>query len=316
MMNRRAALLLLAGLAVCLPACSAKQTKSPDEYNREASDHFRHGAYLEAAERYRELLDQHPFSEFSEDAEFKIAHAHFLNDTCPEAVAAFTDFQRRHPTSPHLPMVGFLIGQCYERQMMPPDRDQTSAQNAHAYYIAVDQQYPNSPYADLSRDRLLHCRENLARHEMLVAKFYLQRKNRKAAEIRFLDLINEFNDTYVAGNALYDLGKLYAEIGIEDRAALAFAAVTYHHPDNGDAARARRALEKLPEEEPLPSGDPLVALAAESGRQRRLSLANIADVQERGAAGSGPAGAPPPRPGFGFPSTGGAQGNGPFGGQY
>lgn len=305
--------LIICCAAVCLSACGAKKTKTSEEYLSKASDHFRHGAYGAAAEQYRELLDQYPFSEHSEDAEFNIAHAQFLNDSCPEAVAAFSDFQRRHPTSPYLPMAGYLIGQCYEKQMRPPDRDQTAAQNAHAYYVAVTQQYPESPYADLSRDRLLYCRASIAQHEMLVAGFYLHRKNRKAAEIRLLDLVNEFNDTDVAGNALYNLGELYEEMGSDDRALLAFESVTYHHPDSVDARKAERAISKLPQES-RPSGDPLALLAAESGRQRRIAMANITDVQERTASGGNPTAAAPPRPGFGFPTGGGDQG--PFGQSY
>ena len=108
-------------------ACAAKKELSADEYYTKAAKEFQNKAYSVAVENYRELLDQHPFSEYTEEAELKIGQAHYLNGDCPEAIAAFGDFQRRHPTSPHLPMVGYLIGGCYEKQMRPPDRDQSAA---------------------------------------------------------------------------------------------------------------------------------------------------------------------------------------------
>jgi outer membrane protein assembly factor BamD len=284
--------------------CAAKQQLSADQYYEKAANEFRHGAYAVAIENYRELLDQHPFSEYTEDAELKIGQAHYLDGECPEAIAAFSDFQRRHPTSPNLPMVGYLIGGCYERQMRPPDRDQSAAQNAHAYYLAVTQQYPDSPFADLAQDRMEHCRNNLARHEMLIADFYTSYENRQAAEFRLLDLVNRFNDTDVAGDALYELGNLYRDQGADERAALAFAAVTRYHSQNSVARQAEKALSQLNSKEALPDGDPLAALREKAGRSRALALAEVVDLPEK-----------PSRPGFGgfggIPGTGG-----PFGRSY
>jgi outer membrane protein assembly factor BamD len=303
---KRSVILGTFALALLCSACGAKKIRSAEEYHRLASDHFRSGAYEAAAEQYRELLDQHPFSEHSDEAELRIAQAHYMSGACAEAVAAFTDFQRRHPTSPELPLVGYLIGQCYERQMRPADRDQSASQSAHAFYNAVSQQYPDSPYADLARSRIEYCRELLAEHEMAVARFYLRQKNRKAGEVRLLDLVNSFNDTDAAGEALFQLGQIYRQNGDTERAVLAFASVAYHHPDNEVARQALRALDRLASEGEVPAGDPLAALRLESGRSRSLAMARVEDVRERTAAEPkrGFSSPPPPAPGFGLPGAG------------
>jgi outer membrane protein assembly factor BamD len=294
-------------LALLAAGCGSKKPLSAEEYFALASGNLREGAYNVAAEQYRELLDQYPFSQYSQEAELKIAHAQFLDGRCPEAVAALTDFQRRHPTSPSLPFVGYLLGRCYELQMKPPDRDQSASQNAYAYYTAVVQQYPDSPFADLARQRLQHCREVMAEHEMIVANFYDSHDNRKAAETRLLDLVNQFNDTDVAGDALYALGNLYRREGEPDKAVLAYAAVTRDHPDNGIAKKAERALDRLATKDDLPPGDPLVALIAQTGRSRTLSIAKVTELPEPAPARGG--GLPPT--GFGLP-----QSSGPFGRTY
>ena len=147
--------LVAIGLAFGLGGCAAQSpTTTPAEYFSAANENLRLGAYHMAAEQYRDLLDEYPFSEHTEEAELKIAQAHFQRGSCPEAIAAFADFQRRHPTSPHLAFVGFLMGQCYEKQMQPADRDQSASQNAHAYYLAITQQYPDSPFSDLATEQL------------------------------------------------------------------------------------------------------------------------------------------------------------------
>jgi len=268
--------MILAALAVALlsAGCSDKQPLSADQYYNEAEQHMRDGAYPLAIESYRELLDQHPFSEHTEEAELRIGVAHYENDACPEAIAAFSDFQRRHPTSPYLSLVGYLIGECHERQMQIPTRDQSASQNAHAYFQAVMQQYPQSPFADLAEQRLAHCRDNLADHEFAIAEFYRERGNDAAERTRLIDLVRRFNDTDRAADALYRLAVLYAERGEDDKALLAYSALVYHHPDHNLAEDSKEKIAELAPEGEEPVGDPLAALEAVSGRSRQLDIVN------------------------------------------
>jgi len=317
-MHRRFALVLT---LLAAAGCAPKKPGSANEYFKLASSNLREGSYNQAVDNYRNLLDEYPFSEYSEEAELKIGIAQYKNQQCPEATAAFTDFQRRHPTSSYLPLVGYLLGQCAEEQMRPSDRDQSAAQNAHAYYQALIQQHPTSPYAELARQRLESCRSTLADHELLIAEYYTKHDNKKAAETRLLDLINRFNDTDVAGDALYQLGELYRQTNQSDKAILAFAAVKYYHPDHEDAPRAQRELEELLGDEPPPTGDPLAVLKAETGRTRTIAIAQnprpVQDQKQQARRGPGGPGAPGGA-GFGLPQNTGpfGRGSGPYGGRY
>ncbi len=314
----RRPLVVLTAALLGAAGCAAQKPGSANDYFSLASQNLRQGSYTQAVENYRNLLDEHPFSEYSEEAELKIGIAHYKSASCPEATAAFTDFQRRHPTSAHLPQVGYLLGQCAEQQMRPSDRDQSASQNAHAYYQALLQQHPTSPYAELARDRLEHCRETLADHELEIAEYYSRHKNKKAAETRLLDLVNRFNDTDVAGDALLQLGELYRRDQQTDKAVLAFAAVEYHHPDHDAARKAERELKELLNDDPPPSGDPLAALQAETGRTRAIAIAQsvrpLQDAKQQARRGAAPG------TGFGLPGGTGPFGRGgtpgPYGGRY
>ena len=310
---------ILAAALLGAAGCAAKKPANADEYFEQASMYLRQGSYSQAVESYRGMLDEYPFSEHSEEAELKIGVAHYKAGSCPEATAAFTDFQRRHPTSPHLPLVGYLLGQCAEQQMRPSDRDQSASQNAHAYYQALLQQHPTSPYAELARERLEHCRETLADHELQIAQFYSRHDNQKAAETRLLDLVNRFNDTDIAGDALFRLGTLYKSEKQPDKAILAFAAVEYHHPEHEVAPQAAAQLKELLNGDPVPSGDPLAALKVETGRSRTIAIAQtarpLADSKQQAHRGG------PTNTGFGLPTSSGPFGRpgnagGPYGGRY
>ena len=320
----RRLLVLTAAAWLGTVGCGAKKPTSAEEYFTRASQYLREGSYTQAVDNYRSMLDEYPFSEHSEEAELKIGIAQYKSASCPEATAAFTDFQRRHPTSANLPLVGYLLGQCAEEQMRPADRDQSASQNAHAYYQALIQQHPTSPYAELARERLEYCRETLADHELQIAQFYSRHANGKAAETRLLDLVNRFNDTDTAGDALFRLGELYQGEKQDDKAILAYAAVTYHHPDHEAARQAEARLKTLLGDDPLPTGDPLAALKAETGRSRTIAIAQtarpLADSKQQARRGGGSPGGT----GLGLPGAsgpfgrgGGAYGgSGPYGGRY
>lgn len=263
-MKRHCSLLL----CLVVVGCAGKKHLTADEYFHQANDNFRQGAYALSIEEFHELLDQYPFSQYNEEAELKVAHAQYLAGSYPEAVVALTDFQRRHPTSPHLPFVGYYLGLCYVEQMRTTDRDQTAAQNAQSYFATVVNQYPDSPFAELAREQLAHCRENLAAHELYIARFYDGRGNRKAAELRLLSLAAQYSDTESSAEGLLRLAQLYRSGDQPELATLAYQALQRQHPRSQQASIARRALEQLAATEPPPTIDPLDQLFAANNRQR------------------------------------------------
>jgi len=276
-MNRRPWVLVA---VACLGAgCAGKQHLSADQYFNSATDNFRRGALVLSIEEYHELLDQYPFSQYNEEAELKIAHAQYLNGNNAEAIVALTDFQRRHPTSPNLPFVGYSLGMCYVQQMGTIDRDQTAALSAQSYFATVSQQYPDSPYAELAREELARCRENLAEHEMYIANFYNRRGRAKAAEIRLLTMAARYGETDAAANGLLELARMYRRQKNPEQAALAYQALKQLHPRGPQADAAQRGLTRLASAEELPTGaDPLDQLLAANGRQRSASTFETVQV--------------------------------------
>ena len=303
--------LCLLGLGAALMGCSAaKPHLAADEYFRQANDNFRHDALNLAIEQYHELLDQYPFSDHNEEAELKIAHAQYLAANYAEAIVALTDFQRRHPTSPQLPFVGYYLGMCYVQQMSTIDRDQTATQNAQTYFLTVSRQYPDSPFAELAREQLAHCREDLARHELYVANFYERRGGAKAAEIRLLGLATHYGDTKTSASGLLRLARLYRRQGQNDHAWLAYSAVTQIHPGSTSAITAQRALQRLANEGVSHVGDPLDTLLAENGRRHTpgaLETVQLPGIDLPRVSGR-PSGAPGPALGPSFDPFGRGRG--------
>jgi outer membrane protein assembly factor BamD len=283
-----AAAMLVAG------GCGPTKHRTAEEYFSDANKHFRGGSLDQAVEEYRGLIDEYPFSPNSEEAELRIAHALFLSGKYAEAVVALNDFQRRHPTSPHLPFVGFAIGMCYAKQMGTIDRDQTAAQNAEVYFQRVTQQYPQSPFAELARMELAKCQQSMAAHELYIGDFYARHGNNRAAEIRWLTMAARFGTTPAAAKGLLQLGKLYGREGRPEEAALAYTAITELQPEAPESEVARDRLAAL-KVEPAPAGDPIDTLLAANGRARGAAPLEVvrvpgleSDTVRRPSAGMGP----------------------------
>ena len=231
--------ILLVVLVVALTACGTNKPRLPaDQYYKEASAAFANKNYEVAISRYKDLLDQYPFSEHAEKAELRIAQSHYKKKQFSEAIAAFNDFQRMHPMSPHLPKVYYLLGKSYMDQMTTTDRDQGASENAHGWFRVVIDRYPESRWAAKARRKLVACRNALAGHELYIAAYYFKRQNLKAGENRMKGILENYPDTPVATHAIAQLAAAYAQAGDGEHERLARAALAERAPGDPPSAEA------------------------------------------------------------------------------
>src|SRR5208282_232279 len=173
-------------------------------------------------------------------------------------------FQRMHPTSKNLELVTYYIGLSYYDQIGREDQDQGKTVAALKRFQELEQRFPEGDFAELAHEKVLVCREMLARNQMIVGNYYYKRANFRAAESRFAELLQKYPETPIAPDALYELGISLEKEGKRYSAAQAFAAVKKHFPDSNYAKRAQAELTKL--HEPIDTEeDPLPLVLAETG---------------------------------------------------
>jgi len=227
-------------IAVACAACAAKSKMIPaPELWETANEAYDEEAYDLAIEHYKKLLDQYPFDSHAEEAELRIGYAYFLAGRYDEAVAAFEDFERMHPTSAHLASVEYHRGLAHLAPYRTPDRDRSFAVQALTSFRNVTDRFPGTPWADRAELRIRECREILARHEQFVADYYLSRKSLRAAEARLRNLLEEYPDMDATADTLVEFARAYDEQDEPRAAALARATLIELQP-GGPAARAAR----------------------------------------------------------------------------
>ncbi|MGD0076268.1 MAG: outer membrane protein assembly factor BamD [Candidatus Binataceae bacterium] len=257
--------LLLVSVLLAVAGCTVlKQKPSSEDFYSQGEATFQQADYNAAIDNYQHVIDQFPFSPYAEDAELKIALSLYQQHKYPEAISAFSDFQRMHPTNKDLPLASYYLGMAYFDQIHRPDQDQSNTANALAQFQALERRFPESEFARLAQDRIEICRETLARNEEIIGEFYYQRAQFRAAESRLAELMQKYPDTPIAPGALYELAVTLEKEGKKYSAAQAFAAVQRHFPDSKYAANASRELKEL--NQPIDNEeDPLRLVLAESG---------------------------------------------------
>ena len=291
---KRPVLILVAFVLLPLAACSLRQKPTGEDYYAQGQLNFATKEYKAAIENYQKLIDQFPFSPYAEDAEMKIGLAYYQQQDYAEAIGALDDFQRMHPTSPNLELVTYYIGMSYYDQMGREDQDQSKTQAALKRFQELEQRFPEGSFAELAHDKVVVCREMLARNQMIVGNYYYKRANFRAAESRFAELMQKYPDTPVAPDALFELGISLEKEGKRYSAAQAFAAVRKHFPNTQYARKADAELKKL--HEPVDTEeDPLQLVLAETGYGGDANDANADKVvvRQRGDTSSRAAAATP-----------------------
>ena len=188
-------LLFIGGLTGC-GGClfGEKETETAEDLAEKGMEYFDDEDYFDALKAFTTLKERYPYSRYAILAELKVADAHFHRREYAEAIAAYADFLQLHPKNDAIPYVMYQIGECYYKQLLSEDRDQTPTRRAISAFQRLLKEHPNSTYANTAKERIQDCRKLLAQHELYVATFYFKSELYEAALGRFEGLLASYKD--------------------------------------------------------------------------------------------------------------------------
>lgn len=238
----RGALVASLVAAVAISGCSTFKRKKPTLAYEERPVEllFNVGAsYLDrrqwndAVNYFREVERQHPYSEWSRRAILMTAYAHYEANSYSEAIADADRFISLYPGNSATPYAYYLKAVCYFEQIVDVGRDQAATGQALGALTEVIKRYPKTEYAVDARVKLDMVMDQLAGKEMTIGRYYLRNGNAIAAIGRFKTVVNRYQTTSHAPEALYRLVEAYLTIGLVDEAVRNGAVLGYNYP--GDA---------------------------------------------------------------------------------
>jgi len=202
MMKKSLQLALILSLAAGIGGCgtvkgwfkSKKPEKPPEVMAEEGIKQLKKKKYDDAIETFEKVRDRYPYSEQAMLAQIKVADAYFYKKKFDEALQAYREFEKLHPTNKAVPYCIFRQGLCYYRQRSTIDRDQTYTFKALQEFRRLKQKFPQSEFANKCEKYMIQCRKDLGEHEFYVAEFYYKTKRYKAALDRFQVVAQEYPD--------------------------------------------------------------------------------------------------------------------------
>ncbi len=217
-------------LAVALSGCSVFGKQIDQTEGWSAAKLYSEGAaeldsanYTQAVELFEKLEARYPFGRYAMQAQLDMAYANYKADEPEAALAAADRFIKLYPQNPYVDYAYYLKGIInYNRSVGfldryvptdPSQRDPGSALDAFDDFSALVERFPDSKYADDARQRMLFLRNNLAQHEVNVARYYMKRGAYMAAANRSNYVIEHFQRTTAVEQALEVLVDAYRALG-------------------------------------------------------------------------------------------------------
>ena len=159
-----------------------------------------------------------------------------------EAQYKYRDFLNRYPTSDQADYAALQIAMCSFKQMEKPDRDQAKTKEAVEKFNEMLKTFPRSALREEAEARRQEALDRLARHEHLVARFYIKRGSYNAALQRLNYLVDTYPTYSDRAGAFFDLGTALSALGRNGEAKLYFERIVSEFPQSDYAERARRRL--------------------------------------------------------------------------
>ncbi|WP_265569884.1 outer membrane protein assembly factor BamD [Sphingomicrobium nitratireducens] len=250
---RPAAVLVAAALATSLAGCAGKKDKGLDtnyvarDVNTLyalAKERLDNGSYKRAAELFNEVERQHPYSVWARRAQLMGAFSHYMAHNYSDAINAGQRFLTIYPGNKDAPYAHYLIAMSYYRQIEDVTRDQSITQDARDSFSELLRRYPSSRYAADARIKLDLVNDQLAGKEMEVGRFYQGQRQWLAATMRFRHVIDNYQTTAHAPEALHRLVESYLALGVRDEALKAAAVLGKNYPDSEWYERSYALMQK------------------------------------------------------------------------
>ena len=217
----------------------------PEVLYKQGLTRFNKRDYPEALKKFEELKSSFPDSPpYTVWAELKIGDCHLLKKEYVEAIAAYEEFKKIHPTHEEIQYVQYQIGMAYFDQMLTLDRDQTSTVKALSSFEYLVSNYPPGLFTGKANEKIGTCRKRLADHEFYIGDFYYKKGKFQAAASRFEGLLIKFPKISEEDKTFFFLGKSYLELDQEVKAREAFSKIIIEYPKSAYYKEAKALLDQ------------------------------------------------------------------------
>ena len=215
--------------SILLSSCSKEELKKStikekslesqvQEAYKEGMEALNDGDVLFAAKKFNEAEILFPQADSAPQSALMAAYSYYTQDYYGDAIAELNRFLKVYPSHKDLGYVYYLLAVCYYEQIVDEKKDLQSIINAKENFNIIVKNYPNSEYAIDAEFKVDLIDDILAAKEMYLGRYYFDRKKWIPAINRFREIIDNYDTTIYAEEALHRLVEVYYTIGLIDEA--------------------------------------------------------------------------------------------------
>jgi outer membrane protein assembly factor BamD len=217
----------------------------------EAAKEVRKGHHDTGRLLFATIINTYPDSPFLALAKLAIADSFFLEGTTSaliQAAQAYQDWLTFFPTDPLADDASLKVAEAEMRQMGLSDRDISHARKAEQRLKVLLQQYPQSPLRETVQARLVEVQENLAMHNLQVARFYYDVKylghkgGLKGSQSRLKEIVDKYPCFSYNDEVFYRLASTYQAEEEPDEAARYYQKLVQEFPESEYLEKAKEQL--------------------------------------------------------------------------
>jgi outer membrane protein assembly factor BamD len=247
---------LAAGSAGAGCATAPPPPTNPLQYSEDARKAYEQAleAFLdrdweEASALLQEVKRKYSYSKYARLAELRLADIDFEQEKFATAITAYRSFAHDHAADDSVPYARFRIARAIYNQvsdtvLLPPqeERDQGACLDAYRELSAFVFDYPTGKWSKEARYMLMIVTSRLVRHELYVARYYLDRDKFEPALKRVQYALQTFEGSGLEPEAMVLLGETYLKMKKIEQAQEVLNQVVAVYPSSAFAPVAERFI--------------------------------------------------------------------------
>lgn len=218
--------------------------EDPNELFSRALEAEREEKWCDAAKLYVEIRRLAPVNPLYHQSFYNLIRALFTLGEYDDAITEAKEYLWLYPARLEAEEVLFLMGVSFYSDRGTPNTDQDWTAKAQIVFSEYLKKYPNGRYAEQAREMLEGSYNELAKKELNVSRFYLEKKQYMASAIRAQGMLRRFRSSAHVPEGLCLLIQSFLGLDREKDALTAIGLLEKLHPASDWTVEARASFEK------------------------------------------------------------------------
>ena len=176
------------------------------------------GDVLFAAKKFNEAEILFPQGKWAPKAALMAAYSYYVQDYYGDSIAELERFIKVYPLHKDLVYAYYLLSICYYEQIVDEKKDLQAINKAKKNFQIIIKNYSETEYAMDAEFKIDLINDILAAKEMYIARYYFDKKKWIPAINRFREIVDVYDTTIYAEEALHRLVEVHYTLGLIDEA--------------------------------------------------------------------------------------------------